>query len=73
MRRKWRICLRALLALCICALASPTRTQDPEPCLWRNVTVGGGFIPQIVFSRVEPNLAYARSDGRGIVYGEPAP
>jgi len=33
---------------------------------WRNVKVGaGGFIPGIVFSRVERDLAYARSDMGG--------
>lgn len=33
---------------------------------WRNVTVGGGgFIPGIVFSRLERGLAYARSDMGG--------
>lgn len=35
--------------------------------VWRNVKVGGGgFIPNIVFSRVEPGLAYARSDMGGV-------
>lgn len=36
------------------------------PYAWRNVKVGaGGFIPGIVFSRVEKGLAYARSDMGG--------
>lgn len=36
------------------------------PYAWRNVKVGaGGFIPGIVFSRIEKGLAYARSDMGG--------
>ncbi|RZJ20788.1 MAG: hypothetical protein EON85_15745, partial [Brevundimonas sp.] len=40
---------------------------EPAPAYrWRNVKVGaGGFIPGIVFSRVERDLAYARSDMGG--------
>lgn len=31
--------------------------------VWKNVKIGGGgFIPAVVFSRVEPGLAYLRSD-----------
>ncbi|HUB26290.1 MAG TPA: xyloglucanase [Tepidisphaeraceae bacterium] len=31
--------------------------------IWKNVTVGaGGFVPDIVFSRVQKNLAFLRSD-----------
>jgi xyloglucan-specific exo-beta-1,4-glucanase len=34
-----------------------------EPYVWKNVkVVAGGFIPGIVFSRVEPGLAYCRTD-----------
>ena len=36
-----------------------------EAYVWRNVKVGGGFIPGVVFSPVEPGLAYARSDMGG--------
>jgi xyloglucan-specific exo-beta-1,4-glucanase len=37
-----------------------------EPYVWRNIKVGGGgFIPGIVFSTVEPGLAYLRSDMGG--------
>lgn len=37
-----------------------------EPYLWKNVKVGGGgFIPGIVFSTVEPGLAFLRSDMGG--------
>ncbi len=49
------------------ALTSVARA-DPNSATyqWRNVKVGaGGFIPGIVFSRVEPGLAYARSDMGG--------
>src|SRR3954469_24091507 len=37
-----------------------------EPHVWKSVKVGGGgFIPGIVFSRVEKGLAYLRSDMGG--------
>jgi hypothetical protein len=37
-----------------------------QPYIWRNVKVGaGGFIPGIVFSRVEKRLVYLRSDMGG--------
>nr|WP_314526618.1 xyloglucanase [uncultured Brevundimonas sp.] len=58
----------APLALAIAGLASETQaaTRADAPYRWRNVTVGGGgFIPGIVFSRVERGLAYARSDMGG--------
>ena len=58
----------ASLALAVAGLANETRagTRTDAPYRWRNVTVGGGgFIPGIVFSRVERGLAYARSDMGG--------
>jgi len=34
-----------------------------EPYVWKNVkVVAGGFIPGIVFSHIEPGLAYCRTD-----------
>ena len=57
-----------LLALSVSGLAATARaqTRDAAPYGWRNVVVGaGGFIPGIVFSRVERGLAYARSDMGG--------
>jgi xyloglucan-specific exo-beta-1,4-glucanase len=47
--------------------ASVTQAQtDAERYVWRNVTIGaGGFIPGIVFSRVEKGLVYLRSDMGG--------
>ncbi|WP_292071399.1 WD40/YVTN/BNR-like repeat-containing protein [Brevundimonas sp. UBA7534] len=57
----WSLALTA--AASGAARASDTR---PQPYVWRNVKVGaGGFIPGIVFSRVERGLAYARSDMGG--------
>src|SRR5580700_4177360 len=40
----------------------------PSPhYVWNNVTVGGGgFSPNIIFSPVEPGLAYLRTDIGGI-------
>lgn len=38
-----------------------------KPYTWNNVTVGGGgFSPNIIFSAVEPGLAYLRTDIGGI-------
>lgn len=55
-------------ALCCAALAAEA-TQAAirsEPYLWRNITVGGGgFAPNILFSRAEPGLAYLRTDMGG--------
>jgi photosystem II stability/assembly factor-like uncharacterized protein len=43
--------------------SSPARTGYT----WKNVVVGGGgFAPAIVFSRVEPGLAYLRTDIGGL-------
>jgi xyloglucan-specific exo-beta-1,4-glucanase len=48
----------------ICPQASAQTTQ--QAYIWRNVKVGaGGFIPGIVFSRVEKGLVYLRSDMGG--------
>jgi photosystem II stability/assembly factor-like uncharacterized protein len=59
-------CARTILVtLCtmIACGAAPPRSQ---PYVWRNVkVVAGGFIPGIVFSRVEKGLAYLRSDMGG--------
>lgn len=45
-------------------LTGPTATAAPDTgYTWRNVEiVGGGFVPGIVYSRVEPGLVYARTD-----------
>jgi xyloglucan-specific exo-beta-1,4-glucanase len=57
-----RAAFSALVLLFVCNSAS----AHAEDYVWRNVRVGGGgFIPQIVFSRVEPGLAYLRSDMGG--------
>lgn len=58
----------APLALAVAGLSGGARAADKTdlPYRWRNVTVGaGGFIPGIVFSRIERGLAYARSDMGG--------
>ena len=48
-------------------MPAPSRAQTTiAPYVWRSVKVGGGgFIPAIVFSRVEKGLAYLRSDMGG--------
>lgn len=53
-------------ALCIPLTATGARDARSEPYEWRNVTVGGGgFAPNVIFSRAEPNLAYLRTDMGG--------
>ncbi|MDN3293771.1 cellulose binding domain-containing protein [Streptomyces ficellus] len=47
------------------AQAAPAAPPGPaaESYTWKNVRIdGGGFVPGIVFSRTEKNLAYARTD-----------
>lgn len=54
----------SVLSLSVCPDASAQ--IKTEPYVWRNVKVGaGGFIPGIVFSRVEKGLVYLRSDMGG--------
>lgn len=58
----------AILALTFAASGSAARTSDSAPATyrWTNVTVGGGgYAPNIVFSPVEPGLAYLRTDMGG--------
>lgn len=54
-------CVLARIAfVCLLAFATPTAAGD---YVWRNVVIGGGgFSPNIIFSRAEPNLAYLRTD-----------
>jgi xyloglucan-specific exo-beta-1,4-glucanase len=43
-----------------------TSAAESQTYEWRNVTVGaGGFAPNIIFSRAEPDLAYLRTDMGG--------
>lgn len=57
------LCIISTITALACAL---TRAQTQTPYVWRSVTVGaGGFIPGIVFSRVEKGLVYLRSDMGG--------
>ncbi len=49
-----------------CAFPSYVEAQTAKDYVWRSVKVGaGGFVPGIVFSRVERGLAYLRSDMGG--------
>lgn len=63
----WLISLASLVATISSSIAADdSNAITQEPYLWRNVTVGaGGFIPGIVFSRVEKGLVYLRSDMGG--------
>jgi hypothetical protein len=56
----------APLALALAAPATARADVGDAPYAWLNVVVGGGgFIPGILFSRVERGLAWARSDMGG--------
>ena len=56
----------ALWCATIGGAAATDATLRSEPYQWRNVTVGGGgFAPNILFSRAEPGLAYLRTDMGG--------
>ena len=55
------ICTRSLCVLLACLLC--ITGAGAADYVWKNVKVGGGgFIPGVVFSGVEPGLAYLRSD-----------
>src|SRR3984893_8939465 len=62
----------SIIAVCTVAAALGgvlVRATEPQSARyqWNNVTVGGGgFSPNIVFSPVEPGLAYLRTDIGGI-------
>src|SRR4051794_2284659 len=58
--------LAALSIVCTSLAARAQSGATAEPYVWKSVKVGGGgFIPGIVFSRVEKGLAYLRSDMGG--------
>lgn len=58
-----RLVLMAIaLSLCWTHVTAAQQTRS-EPYTWQNVkVVAGGFIPGVVFSRVEKGLAYCRTD-----------
>jgi xyloglucan-specific exo-beta-1,4-glucanase len=58
-----------LLAAILAVAAPPAAAAEVPsvPYIWRNVVIGGGgFSPNIVFSPVEKELAYLRTDVGGI-------
>jgi photosystem II stability/assembly factor-like uncharacterized protein len=56
----------AVAGIALIHLASCTNDVSQVPYQWKNVTVGaGGFAPNIIFSRVEKDLAYLRTDMGG--------
>jgi photosystem II stability/assembly factor-like uncharacterized protein len=68
--------LTATLLLLV-VTSAPTRATEPrtaaaQPYLWRNVeTVGGGFVPGIVYNETEAGLVYARTDIGGAYRRDP--
>jgi xyloglucan-specific exo-beta-1,4-glucanase len=57
---------RLKLVLFLVLLWPVTAMAQDADYVWRNVKVGGGgFVPGVVFSPVEPGLAWARSDMGG--------
>lgn len=62
-----------LLSAAAAHLAPSARAAAAAAYRWTNVKVGGGgFVPGIVFSPVEPGLAYLRSDMGGLYRWEKA-
>lgn len=56
----------ALGGLTVGAAGTPVGARTPLAYRWRNVVVGGGgFVPGVVYSPVEPGLVYLRSDMGG--------
>ena len=65
-RRGVRMAACAAALVSVMTFASAARAQAPA-YLWRNATVGGGgFAPDIIFSRAERGLAYLRTDMGGV-------
>src|SRR5215467_1127165 len=65
MRRARTILVRVIAVVCAAAscAAAHAVSVGSEDYVWKNVTVGGGgFVPGIVFSRAEKDLAYIRTD-----------
>ena len=55
------------ILVCIWATANAAAPGKAPGYLWRNVTVGGGgFAPDIIFSRAQRGLAYLRTDMGGV-------
>ncbi|MHB8813872.1 MAG: WD40/YVTN/BNR-like repeat-containing protein [Steroidobacteraceae bacterium] len=53
--------------LCVAAVAAAGKAGRAPNYIWRNVTVGGGgFAPDIIFSRAERGLVYLRTDMGGV-------
>ena len=65
----WRWLTVGLIAACFGAMgvAAAAAVQKRPSYIWRNVTVGGGgFAPDVIFSRAERGLAYLRTDMGGV-------
>src|SRR5450432_3923597 len=59
--------LTMLLPILWYSSAAWATAPEPNRYVWNNVTVGGGgFSPNIMFSPVQPGLAYLRTDIGGI-------
>lgn len=59
--------MAAVIATAAVTLPSISIAEETPAYEWKNVRVGGGgFIPGIVFSRVEKGLVYLRSDMGGV-------
>src|SRR6185437_9321862 len=67
--RRWNGIAVGVIVACLWVLgiAAAAADQTTPNYAWRNVTVGGGgFVPDIVFSRAERGLAYLRTDMGGV-------
>lgn len=68
---RWRRLTVGLFVTCICAVGARATAvaavQSATDYTWRNVTVGGGgFAPDIIFSRAKRGVAYLRTDMGGV-------
>jgi xyloglucan-specific exo-beta-1,4-glucanase len=58
--------LLSYIVLLALTVASAQSAASAEPYVWHNVSVGGGgFAPNVIFSRAERGLAYLRTDMGG--------
>ncbi|MGK6319547.1 WD40/YVTN/BNR-like repeat-containing protein [Sphingomonas sp. DT-204] len=66
MKGRFAFAMGAGILLAVTAVQASPELVESVPYNWRNAAVGGGgFAPGIVFSPIEPGLAYLRTDMGG--------
>lgn len=67
MSSRWPRAAAGAVLASILGAAPAAAAQSAPDYIWRNVTVGGGgFAPDIIFSRAQRGLAYLRTDMGGV-------